>query len=193
MKFIYISIAMCLIVMAELDAANPEYCPGKEGSEWIYTYDTYSADGSKRSGLMHRILGRAVVVDGKTYNEESILPNGRPQANVPKILRRKDENGVYTRSTELSAAEVLSCKLPLEIGARWKAGKRRDEIHTVTTVESVTVHGKLYEQCYRISVRNTSGDLIQEYWEAPDVGNVKTVASKLDGSKTIIQLREMRK
>jgi hypothetical protein len=98
--------------------------------------------------------------------------------NVPKIkdfttYRRKTARGVFAiNAADPEKRECLESVLPLTVGQSWKTIVGMMPItSTVEGKESVTVGGRTYDNCIKVSTKTGVGPN-SVYYQAPDVGNV---------------------
>ena len=173
----------------------PDYFPLREGVEWTMDIEvTYPADQRLR-GVGRRVTGPAEVRDGKTYFRSRTWEEfeGQPRRERSKLMR-KDASGLH--SIDLSAEtpkEEMEVALPLKVGSRWQTKQLHGMVlnHEVMAQETVVIGRKTYANCFHIRTTSAAGDYTEEFWEAPDVGLVKSLVT-MTGAKVALTLREFK-
>ena len=173
----------------------PDYLPLREGVEWTMDIEVTYPAGQRLSGVGRRVTGPAEVRDGKTYFRTRTWEEfeGQPRRERTKLMR-KDASGLHT--IDLSAVtpkEEMEVALPLKVGGRWQTKHLHGMVlnHEVMTQETVVVGGKTYTNCFHIRTTSSVGDYTEDFWEAPDVGLVKSLVT-MAGAKVVLTLREFK-
>jgi hypothetical protein len=106
-------------------------------------------------------------------------------------LLRRDEHGVYSINEMIEgSAEQIEVSLPLEVGSTWQQLEGTKKMtHTVVGLDNLEVGGKTYENCYHIRISTDGGGYTEDFWEAPIVGNVKSVISFGSGLKITLTIK----
>ena len=189
---------LALFAHATLFAAtkpSPDHFPLREGVEWRMDIEVTYPDGQRLRGGGRRVTGPAEVRDGKTYFRSRTWEEFEVQPRRERVkLVRKDANGLH--SIDLSAEtqkEEMEAALPLKVGGRWQTKHLHRMVlnHEVIAQETVVIGGKTYSNCFHIRTTATAGDYTEDFWEAPDVGLVKTVVT-MTGAKVALTLREFK-
>lgn len=174
---------------------TPDHFPLREGVEWTMDIEVTYPDGQRLRGVGRRVTGPAEVRDGKTYFRSRTWEEfeGQPRRERAKLMR-KDANGLH--SIDLSAEtqkEEVEAALPLKVGSRWQTKHLHRMVlnHEVMAQDTVVIGGKTYANCFHIRTTSAAGDYIEDFWEAPDVGLVKSVVT-MTGVKVVLTLREFK-
>ena len=171
-------------------AGDEEYLPLNEGDEWTMDAVVEGPDGKKKTATLRRRVGEQVERGGKVYRTvRTWSDNGFDE----RKLMRKDEKGVHsiTLNSE-DQAEQVEMVLPLKVGQEWTRRWRGGEVkERVEKIETVKIGEKTYGRCYHIHSEAMDGSFWEDYWEAPAVGWVRSIASAGDGKMTLT-LREFK-
>jgi len=85
---------------------------------------------------------------------------------------------------EKNDPEQLELILPLKVGATWQRTMASQRMTvTVIRLESVSVAGKTYENCFHVQQLMPQEKYVEDFWEAPNVGRVKTIVVVADGAR----------
>jgi hypothetical protein len=178
-----------------MPANQADYLPLAEGNEWYMDAVLVSPSGEVRRGTAHRVLEATVKRDGRTYllSRTSIEFPPMAKQEYTKLVR-KDESGFHSmREEDPVSSEQVEIALPLTVGREWSRTdgpmKMRDKVMGVETVE---IGGIVFHDCCHIRSAAVKGKLEEDYWEAPKVGNVKSVSLLPDGSRMTITLHEFK-
>lgn len=195
-----LSVAVALLAVGcdrsvPMPANQADYFPLAEGNEWYMDAVKVSPSGEAVRGTAHRVLEKTVQRDGRTYLQArtsiEFPPAGRQEYTK---LMRKDETGLHTtREEDPPKSEQIEIPFPLTVGHQWQ---RTDG--TVTTkdqvigVETITIGDVTFTDCCHIRSEGTNRKVVEDYWEAPKVGNVKSIVQLPDGSTMTITIHEFR-
>lgn len=194
LKGSFISLAVLMIGTTQCwTAENSDYLPIGEGVEWIMDLRIFRLDGTKLEGTGYRRIAGTVQRDGKIYFKSRTWTEGVPPYSQEKLVR-KDEHGFYTIDEhEPNPEEKTDVLLPLKVGASWKGVMDGKAVqHTVVGISTVNIGDKVYEDCFHIKAQTNDESYVEEYWEAPRVGNVKSIIRYASGVKIILTLREFK-
>jgi hypothetical protein len=148
-------------------------------------------NGAILPGVAHRVVEGQVERDGKKYYRvRTWMESAAAPKNIVTKLTRMDQTGVYTiEESEKGATEQKEVAFPLMLNQSWKrrGGALKD---TIVAVETVTIGDNSYENCLHIRTTTPDTKFSENYWVAPNVGNVKSVMSFANGAKIILTLRE---
>lgn len=172
---------------------NPaEYFPLAVGHEWYMDAVKESPSGQTWRGTAHREIEKTVQLDGQTYFLARTWMEFPPTAKSEYTkLVRKDDAGLHSlRDEDPHASEQIEIPVPLTTGRHWERmdgpDKTQDEILGLETIE---IGGVVFRDCCHIRSRSAHG-MVQEYWEAPKVGNVKSILSMPSGTRVTLTLHE---
>jgi hypothetical protein len=186
----------CLIValLGFPALAENEYLPIAVGNEWKMKATLVSPTGELSEGTAHRKVEGTVEKDGKTYFRSRTSIDAGPMKHEYTKLHRKDEKAFYfLDESKEGAAEQVEIVLPLKVGTTWqRTWGSMSLTETVVGIETVTISGKAYENCYHIRVTSPDGSYTEDYWEAPNVGSVKSKAVYGNGGKVTLTLKEFK-
>jgi len=153
-----------------------------------------SPTGRIAEGLFRRRMEATVARDGKAYVREHTWTVGLPSRTDSMKLLRKDLDAVYSIDESVSGStEQVEIVLPLKLGLTWQQrAKARMLKNEVVGVETVDAAGKTYENCYHIRVTSSDGSYTEDFWEAPRVGNVKSILTYSSGLKVTVALTDFK-
>ena len=184
----------CSYVALSLQALGGEYLPVVLKAEWIMDVTFQAPDGTISKGTARRKTEEIVEKDGKIFyrSRSSIEGGGYPRQEYTKLVR-KDATGFYSID-ERSAKpiEEIEVVLPLEVGKSWKTkGGPMTATHTVVAKETVKIGERTYDNVFKIRIVSDDGKYVEDYWEAPEVGNIKAEIM-VQGGKITLTLREFK-
>ena len=190
------SVLMVLVVLVgTCRAAEDEFFPLASGMEWIMDLQVISPQGDTTNGVLHRKIGEAVQYGGKTYfRSHTWLEGGRPFPMDYTKLVRRDAAGFYSiDERDPERVEKQGGKLPLEIGKTWTNKVDGGVMYTtVLEKKDITFGTNVYRNCFRIRITAEGSNYVEEFWEAPGVGSLKSESQRPNG-KWILSLREFKK
>ncbi|HEY2342888.1 MAG TPA: hypothetical protein VGH90_07665 [Chthoniobacteraceae bacterium] len=179
-------------------AASPEqsdYLPVKEGVEWIMDAVVTPSKGEAIQGTGHRKLTETVQRDGKAYLRSHTIfeADGHPSQEFSKLVR-KDATGFYSiDEKDLNSTEQLEIPLPLVVGNTWEYitnGVKRKG--SVIGLETIAIGKNTYKDCYHIRAEALDGSVTEDFWEAPKLGSIKSVAVFSKQGDMVLTLREFK-
>ena len=171
-----------------------DYLPLNEGDEWTMNAIITSPNGTKSTAIARRKVEGKVERDGKNYiRARTWIETGQAPVEYAK-LTRKNETGFYSiDESAKNPKEQVEVILPFKIGQTWKkVFGQWNTTDTVVGLETVTVNGKTYENCYHLRSETADGAYKEDFWEAPGVGSVKSEIVYGDGSKIVLTLKEFK-
>lgn len=179
-------------------ADQSEYLPLKEGMEWIMDMQLFGPDGKLLgTNVAHRKVEAPVEKDGKQYFQEHNWAERKPGPPELTRLVRRDDTGVYSINPAKdgdAAKEQCEVVFPLKAGTTWERKQSAGVIkESVIGLEEVTLDGKVYKECFHIHSERTDSGLVEDYWEAPQVGCVKSEIRLPNGAKLVLTLKESKK
>jgi hypothetical protein len=179
-------------------ADQSEYIILNEGREWLMDMNLFGADGKLvGTNVAHRKLEALVERDGKQYFREHTWAEATPGPGELTRFVRKDDTGFYSINPQKngeSAKEEREIVLPLKAGESWERGRPDARIkESVVGLEDVTVGSQVYKECYHIHSERTDSGMVEDYWEAPQLGCVKSEIRMKNGAKLILTLKELKK
>jgi hypothetical protein len=179
---------------ASLCAENNDYLPIGEGADWTMDLKMFQPDGKKLEGTGRRKIEGTVERDGKTYFKSKTWSEGVQPFSYEKLIR-KDESGFYSiDEREPVPAEQTEVVLPLKVGASWETKMEgRTVQNKVVGIETVNIGDKTYEECFHIRMQTDDESYVEDYWEAPKVGSVKSIIRYPNGFKITLTLREFKR
>jgi hypothetical protein len=183
-----------LIVANEALAAE-EYLPMAKGMEWVMDLEATSPQGDKTNGVARRRIEQKVEQDGKGYLRSHTWVEGdRPFAMDYTKLVRKEKNGLYSiDERDPKLMERREIVLPFKVGSKWEMPMGAVKINNVVVAkEDVKIGQKVYKDCFRIRSSWDTGEYIEEFWEAPGIGSVKSVI-KTKGGTIVLTLKEFKR
>ncbi len=195
MRSFFLPPTIAIVFAVSSFAAEPgDYLPLKVGHEWITDADLISPKGERSLATGKRKVEAKVERGGKTYFRTRTKLEGAPTPMDFTKLVRKDSAGLYTIAEAIKdSKEQKEIVLPLKAGQKWETTWGTTTFtNTVVGLESITVAGLTYENCFHIHTEASDKSYQEDYWEAPKVGNVKSVVVYPDGSKMTLTLREFR-
>lgn len=197
MRAFLLPLIAALVIDVPLFAAGDQndYFPLGEGCEWTMNARIVSRNGEVKNATAHRKNEGRVERGGKNYFRERTWMDGGESPMEYVQLTRKDDTGVYTLAEgQGDAPEQKDIPLPLKIGASWQR-RAYGVLHEarIIAIESVTIDGKVYENCYHFKTVATDGSVTEDYWEAPQVGSVKSEMVYGNGFKITLTLKEFKR
>jgi hypothetical protein len=174
--------------------AKAEYIPIAVGDEWTMAATFVAPSGKTTEGLIYRRIETADAKDGKAYVRSRTWTAGLAKRPDSTKLLRKDANAVYSIDESTSdSPEQIEAVLPLKIGSTWQQTAGSQTLtNTIVGREAVEISGKTYEDCYHIRISTVDGSYTEDFWEAPRVGNVKSIITYGSGAKLILTLKEFK-
>ena len=171
-----------------------EYIPIAVGDEWTMSALIVSPSGKASEGVVRRRIDSVAEKDGKTYVRARTWTVGRPKSTESTKLLRKDLNAVYSVDEGVAGSpEQIEVVLPLKAGVTWQQTVGPKTLtHTVIGLENIDVSGKTYENCFHIRTTSTDGSYTEDFWEAPRVGNVKSIIAYGNGARFTLTLEEFK-
>src|SRR4051794_3072601 len=155
-----------------------DYLPLVVGNEWYMDAAMETSTGEVRKGTAHRVFEETVKQNGLTYIRSRTTIEFPPFAKqeYTKLLR-KDEKGFYTiNETNPGSREQLEIPLPLAVGRTWERNDGTRALNDrVVGLETVEIGGVVFRDCVHIRSEAANEKMAQDYWEAPNVGNIKSV------------------
>jgi hypothetical protein len=174
--------------------ARAEYIPIAVGDEWTMDMTIFSPAGHSSRAVFRRRIESADPKDGKDYVRERTWTLGLPKSKETTKLLRKDINGVYSIDESApGGTEQTEIVFPLKPGASWRQTSSGKNItYTVVDLEEVDVSGKAYTNTYHIRAASDDGSYTEDFWEAPRVGNVKSVIAYPNGIKVTLEITDFK-
>jgi hypothetical protein len=188
-------IVLLVAIVAKCRAVEDEYFPLASGMEWIMDLQVVSPNGDTTNGVLHRKIGEPVQHGGKTYfRSHTWLEGGRPFPTDYTKLVRRDAAGFYSiDERDPKRVEKQGGKVPLEVGKTWTNKVDGGVMHTtILAKEDVTLGTNVYRNCFRFRITAEGSEYVEEFWEAPGVGSLKSESRRANG-KWILTLREFKK
>ncbi|HEV7406376.1 MAG TPA: hypothetical protein VGO11_25730 [Chthoniobacteraceae bacterium] len=179
---------------APMPANQADYFPLAVGHEWYMDAVKESAAGQQWRGTAHREIEKTVERDGHTWFLTRISIEFPPTAKSEYTkLVRKDLAGFHSlKEEDPPGSEQNEIPFPMTTGHHWErtdgSDKTQDEVLGAETLE---IGGLVFTDCCHIRSRSPNG-MVQEYWEAPKVGNVKSVISLPSGTRVTMTLHEFK-
>jgi hypothetical protein len=174
--------------------AKAEYIPIAVGDEWTMAATFVTPAGKTTEGIIYRRIESAVGKDGKAYVRSRTWTAGLAKRPDSTKLLRKDADAVYSIDESIpDSAEQIEAVLPLKVGSTWQQTEGAQTLtNTVLGREAIEVSGKTYGDCYHIRISSADGNYIEDFWEAPRVGNVKSIITYGSGARLILTLKEFK-
>ena len=182
---------------ASLSAAEESpYLLVKQGAEWTMEAKLISPKGSEMPAVGRRVIEEGVEKDGKKYFRERtwLEKDGKKLTEYTKLVR-KDDTGFYSiMEGQEGAVEKREIVLPLKVGKSWEFPARPDFMVkcTVIGLEAVTIGSKTYENCFHLRTSGAEGKYVEDFWEAPIEGSVKSEGTYADGTKITLTIKEFK-
>ncbi len=173
------------------DAGDDRYLPLAEGAEWTMDLHITTLDGREIRGTMQRVISVSVERNGKQYlhSTTTLRPSGFPPQSYAKLVR-KDATGFHSIKLSVpDAKEQTEIPFPLKVGMTWEIQSSSPLKQTVVAKESVTIGDKTYADCFRIHAETKDGKFVEDFWEAPGIGLVKSEFTQ-NGAKFKMTLRD---
>ena len=192
MRRALLTLVVALVAFSNL--AKGEYIPIAVGDEWTMAATIVSPKGKVTKGIVHRRIESADERNGMTYVRSRTWTIGLPTRTESTKLLRKDVHAVYSIDESVAdAAEQIEVVLPLKAGLSWQQTVESKTLtHTVIGLETIEVSGKTYGNCYHIRTSTADGSYTEDFWEAPRVGNVKSIIAYGNGIKLTLTLEEFK-
>ncbi len=187
MRFLRFAALVVFTVASAFGADHSDYLPLKEGCEWTMDVVIVSPQGEKSTATGRRKVGAAEERSGNTYYRTRTWIEGGPFQRDHVKLTRKDDAGFYSLDPkDPTAKEQTELLLPFEIGKSWQ--RNRGRTTTVVGMESVTINGMTYENCYHMRTTSRDDSYTEDYWEAPKIGSVKSEIVYGNGGKITLKI-----
>ncbi len=193
--FLFLVIAMFACVRSLPAAEESPYVYLKLGAEWTMDAKLESPKGGALPAIGRRVIEEGVEKDGKKYLRERtwLEVNGKRVGEYTKLVR-KDDTGFYTIfEGQEDTVEKREIALPLKVGESWEFTMRDKVVKfTVIGFEAVTLGSKIYENCVHLRSTAAEGKYVEDFWESPSEGSVKSEVSYGDGTKITLTIKEFK-
>jgi hypothetical protein len=192
-KYAYLLSALLLLLLKTSASAedNDDYSPLKIGDEWIMDVVTKTPKEIK-CALIVRIT-HTMDRDGKQYFAQQRITESKSIAQGMDVFVRKDETGIYSiDQANNHGKEQADIQLPFVVGKEWTRYVGSNEgKETEIGIETIAVGGKTYEKCFHVRVETNDRSFRLDFWQAPNVGQIKAEAS-IAGLKSTMTMREFK-
>ena len=151
-------------------------------------------DGKLSEGIARRKIEGTVEKDGKTYFRTRTSMDASPIKGESTMLVRKDEKAFYSIDESVpGSVEQVEIPLPLKVGATWTRKRGPLTItDTVMGLETVSISGRKFENCYHIRSIASDGSSSEDFWEAPNVGSIKSKIVYRNGMKITLAVKDFK-
>ena len=155
-------------------AEQDVYNPLAVGLRWDVNVELTTVGGKVIQGTAVREITGSEQVDDVTYFVVNTTFKDLPQMKDMTMYRRKTTRGIFAvNPLDREKRVVMEAALPLTVGQSWKTTiGTQVMVSTVEAKESVTVDGKTYTDCVKVTYKADGGGVSGTYYQAPDVGNV---------------------
>jgi hypothetical protein len=192
MQRVLIAVMAAMTVLSTL--ARGEYIPIAIGDEWTMAATMVSPTGQVTKGHVRRRIERATEKDGKAYVRSRTWTVGMQRMTESTKLLRKDEKAVYSiDESNGGSAEQIEVVLPLKPGITWQQTVgSKTMTNSVVGLETIEVSGKTYENCFHIHISSADGSYTEDFWEAPRVGDIKSIIAYGNGATLTLTIEEFK-
>jgi hypothetical protein len=183
-------VVLALPIRAVEDGA---YFQLRTGDEWTYEYTITSKTGEVTHPYITRQkVEEKVLQDGKTYFRIRFTSEGFLKVADYVALFRRADQGLYSRKeADSDGPEQSVVVFPLKIGNSWlRNATAASETTRIIGIENVSIQDHIYQECYHFRVETKEGKTVEEFWEAPNMGTIKSIDTLPDGSALTLILRE---
>jgi hypothetical protein len=176
--FLFLALGAATAFGADQDLYNPL----EVGLRWEVDVEVTPLGGTPSKGTALREVTATQTVNGRIYFVVLTTFKNLPRMHDYTMYRRKTPHGIYAFSSlDKDKHEFLETPIPLTVGQSWKTIIFDSVVEsTAESNESVTVDGKTYDNCIKITFKSDRG-ATGTFYQAPDVGNVleTTTADRL--------------
>jgi hypothetical protein len=193
MRILPMIVAILAVVQA-VAADQDSYIPVRTGTEWVMDAKAESGKGGTLTGTGHRWIEGEVEKDGVKYvRERTNLEFGSIKNEYAQLIR-KDASGFYgIPENGKDAVEQKQIAFPLKVGTSWEfTYNGRKHAVTVIALESIKIGDKRYEECFHLRSVTEGGGLTEDFWEAPNMGSIKSEMLYPDGTKITLTLKKFK-
>ena len=192
MRFVLCILIMALYGLSAL--AESDYFPLHVGDEWTSSTTFVASDGTIVEGIFHRKVEDSIDRQGSRYFRLRSWSEGMPKNWDYTKLMRKNEKAVYSIDERIpDAVEQVEFALPLKVGSSWQWSEgSKTMTDTVKGLEAVEISGRIYKDCFHIQRLSEDGSITEDYWQAPNVGDLRSINVFADGSKITLTLKEFK-
>lgn len=174
-------------------AEDGSYFQLRTGDEWTYDYTITSKTGEVTNPhLTRQKVEEKVLQDGKTYFRVRFSSEGFLKVADYVALYRRDDQGLYSRKeADNDGPERLVIVFPLKIGNSWaQTSTAAPKTTRIIGIEDVSIRDHVYQECYHFRVETREGKIVEEFWEAPNMGTIKSIDTLPGGDVITMTLRE---
>ncbi len=171
--------------------SGKNYFPLADGARWEYTGRYLpSAGGEYPARATIRIEG-TTLIHGRRYYKQVTSGDFTGVPNAPTKLEqvryyRAEAGGIYfLPGNDLEGAERLAMPLPVPAGQRWLSGQVEVTAERAGTIE---IGGRKYDDCLKLTYRQSGVSRTNEEYYAPGVGLVKFVYINTTPPQSTIEL-----
>ena len=188
---------LCVLMMVSAGCSpsvKVDYNPLAVGQETTLAARTFYPDGRFSDALSYNKIEGIVERNGKTYFRCHVWSEGRPKDFDTIGFMRKDEKALYTIIESITGpSEQVEAILPLKVGATSHRMVGETWIaDTMVRIESIQVEGTAYENCKHIQSAGIDGIIMEERWQAPNVGTVRATVTLEEGLTLTTTLKEFK-
>jgi hypothetical protein len=157
--------------------ADDDYNPLTIGLRWEASVEWVGPDGTIARGRLVREIVGTERISGQVYFKSVTRHVGLRGLTDFTMYRRKAADGIYAiDAADPQKREYLETALPLTIGRKWTMARYGTRItHTVEAMETLSVAGRKFERCLKVTSRWEGTPAKGYFYLAPGVGNVLEV------------------
>ena len=180
-----------VVTSACVPAGGKNYFPLADGAKWEYIGRTTSDNNTQITFHATARIEGETLINGKRYFKFVLTIDSSSEPSINNSLAgvryyRIADDGVYVRpGVDPDRPDLLEFPLPIPIGTSWLSGATEVKAERVGTV---TVEGREYKDCLKLTYKLADGLRSTENYHAPDVGVIKTVYVNNTTPKTIVEL-----
>jgi len=188
------SFTLCCLLSVVHACASPNstsYFPLSDGAKWEYTGHYLPSTGGQYPVRATIRIEAATLVHGRRYYKHITSGDFTGVPTVPEKLEqvryyRAEAGGIYfLPGNDLDGAERLAMPLPIPTGERWLSGTVEVTAESAGMIE---VGGRKYDDCLKLTYRQTDIPRTNEEYYAPGVGLIKFVYINTTPPQSTIEL-----
>lgn len=152
------------------------YFPLTDNARWEYAGRFNSSNGKQFNVRATVRIEGETLINGKRYFK---FITASDFSGVPEIGKkiedvryyRVTDNGIFVRpGNDAEKPDLLEIPLPIPIGVKWLSGATEVQAERVG---SISINGREYKDCLKITFRLADGVRTNVSYLAPDVGVIK--------------------
>lgn len=182
-----------LVTTSACSQANGKnYFPLADGATWEYAGHASSSAGGRQVNIRAtaKVHGETLI-RGKRYFKHVLTSDFSSVVEVGKVVEfvryyRVAHDGIYfLLGNDPDKPELLEMPLPIPIGTKWLSGATEVQAERAGTVN---IGERKYNDCLKLTFKQSDGLRTTENYLAPDVGIIKMMYVNNTEPKSTVEL-----